>query len=376
MTDFEHVILFLPAEDIIPIEELFELTGLENVSLIEDAAGQFAEYRIEWADVSLRVSALDSGSQATALKDFMQGVDELLLGRKDKKAQKVWRRTERMVLALQCEVRPTWDKERKAQHLLQGIMEFYDYAFMWVNGTLYNENGNLEVGHEQSKAKYWQQEQVIEEEGVVLERKKRSIEQLKLEKIPFIPHLPILVLDEECRLRPLEEVVQRAIALNLVSRFADGADRAWFEERVAYYQIQAAITAEEWEFVRKPDPLDYIIIKFSRRMESYWLLLWALGYVKQLHLPEEFCPVEFANQIIDSRTYEQFLAEAVLRPQDELLDMADLYYRYHWALVDAELYGRKAPHGLEQPVVYERHYALNWLIGYKEQVWDLVTTDT
>ncbi|WP_371258328.1 DUF4272 domain-containing protein [Bradyrhizobium sp. WSM471] len=24
----------------------------------------------------------------------------------------------------------------------------------------------------------------------------------------------------------------------------------------------------------------------------------------------------------------------------------------------------------------ERHYALNWLIGYHEQAWDNVTTDT
>ena len=27
-------------------------------------------------------------------------------------------------------------------------------------------------------------------------------------------------------------------------------------------------------------------------------------------------------------------------------------------------------------VVYERHYALNWLIGYCDQSWDEVTTDT
>ena len=27
-------------------------------------------------------------------------------------------------------------------------------------------------------------------------------------------------------------------------------------------------------------------------------------------------------------------------------------------------------------VVMERHYALNWLIGYSDQEWDDVTTDT
>jgi uncharacterized protein DUF4272 len=31
---------------------------------------------------------------------------------------------------------------------------------------------------------------------------------------------------------------------------------------------------------------------------------------------------------------------------------------------------------LDSGVVYERHYALNWLIGYMGREWDDVTTDT
>lgn len=38
--------------------------------------------------------------------------------------------------------------------------------------------------------------------------------------------------------------------------------------------------------------------------------------------------------------------------------------------------GRDAPAGLEKGVVKERHYALNWLVGYMDQAWDDVTTDT
>jgi hypothetical protein len=34
------------------------------------------------------------------------------------------------------------------------------------------------------------------------------------------------------------------------------------------------------------------------------------------------------------------------------------------------------PAGLHPGVLYERHYALNWLIGYCDQEWDEVTTDT
>ncbi|MEL6525849.1 MAG: DUF4272 domain-containing protein, partial [Chloroflexota bacterium] len=68
--------------------------------------------------------------------------------------------------------------------------------------------------------------------------------------------------------------------------------------------------------------------------------------------------------------------EARLRPKSEILDALDLHFRYHWALVDAELYGNKAPAGLIQDVVYQRHYALNWMLDIHGQAWDAVTTDT
>ena len=38
--------------------------------------------------------------------------------------------------------------------------------------------------------------------------------------------------------------------------------------------------------------------------------------------------------------------------------------------------GKSAPSGLDPGVVQERHQALNWLIGYMDQHWDDVSTDT
>jgi len=73
---------------------------------------------------------------------------------------------------------------------------------------------------------------------------------------------------------------------------------------------------------------------------------------------------------------DRFVAQAALRPAGELLDAADLIYRYHWATREAELRGREPPAGLDPGVVMERHYALNWLIGYLGLDWDEVSTDT
>jgi hypothetical protein len=48
----------------------------------------------------------------------------------------------------------------------------------------------------------------------------------------------------------------------------------------------------------------------------------------------------------------------------------------NWACVNARVKGEAPSAGLNQSVVYERHYALNWLIKYMDQEWDKVSTDT
>ncbi|WP_338398753.1 DUF4272 domain-containing protein [Persicobacter psychrovividus] len=65
-----------------------------------------------------------------------------------------------------------------------------------------------------------------------------------------------------------------------------------------------------------------------------------------------------------------------MRSKEEILDQADLILRLDWACVNARVKNEVAPGGLNSSVVYERHYALNWLIKYLNQDWDNVSTDT
>lgn len=73
---------------------------------------------------------------------------------------------------------------------------------------------------------------------------------------------------------------------------------------------------------------------------------------------------------------KKFIANAHLRQLSEILDQTDFIYRYDWATVNARIKKLTAPAGLDAGVVMERHRALNWLIGYMNQDWDNVTTDT
>ena len=63
------------------------------------------------------------------------------------------------------------------------------------------------------------------------------------------------------------------------------------------------------------------------------------------------------------------MAQVELRDIEEILDEADLIYRYDWACVDARMKQLDAPAGLNSSVVVERHGALNWLIQ-RDGDWD------
>src|SRR6266700_3223055 len=112
------------------------------------------------------------------------------------------------------------------------------------------------------------------------------------------------------------------------------------------------------------------------RYEAANALLWSLGFVDRLDGPRNPCdPAQLAPLILN-QSREQFLAKAKLRPVPEILDQADLIYRYRWALVDARLHGRPAPAGLSDDVAMERHQAFNWLMEHAEIGWDDISLDT
>jgi hypothetical protein len=118
------------------------------------------------------------------------------------------------------------------------------------------------------------------------------------------------------------------------------------------------------------------MINFMGRYESLWVLLGALGRAEVLGAPTSICDVRRAVRMVLDIPSEDLIQGAKSRPISEILDEADLIYRYDWAVVDARIKGKEAPGNLNPGVVYERHYALNWLIGYMGQEWDYVTTDT
>jgi hypothetical protein len=209
------------------------------------------------------------------------------------------------------------------------------------------------------------------------ERKERSEQLLKALNVPVNPSLPRVESEAEARHRQATDVAKRALALHAVISAAHDEDReslvAWLKDEVLW----ESVSPKEKEFLQIKSPARQEVIMATWRVESLWVLLWALGKVEKLILPREICDMELLQEIMSAAvtTPLEFATDATLRSSSEILDAMDLIYRIDWAVVDARLLDHDVPGGFDPGVVYERHYALNWLTCYSED-WDDVTTDT
>ena len=212
--------------------------------------------------------------------------------------------------------------------------------------------------------------------SAAVERKSRSEALLLREGVPVNTYLPPIEDVSAVTRRSREEIAWRAMALLVVAIKGEGLEQPVVTKIVDEYRLRAHFTPKELAFIQDSSPTEHERVQFLWRYEAAWTLLWALGYVESLNKPTAICNVKFAVGILRERSSAQFISDAKLRPIESVLDEADLIYRYHWAVVDARIKAEPAPVALEPDVIMERHYALNWLIGYMDQDWDEISTDT
>lgn len=210
-------------------------------------------------------------------------------------------------------------------------------------------------------------------------RKENSEKILEENNIKINRNLPCIESENETTLRTPKEIAQRVSALAVVNLVAFNSIEP--EEATDYlqnYNLWDFTTEKEKEFLA--NPTDDKKANESWKCEGIWVLIWALNKIETLDFPDEFCDLENIDPddypVGQDKDPNIFIDSIVsIRSKSEILDVNDLYYRFNWACVDERINGREIE-GINPGIVYERQYALNWLINYMEQDWDYITCDT
>ena len=239
--------------------------------------------------------------------------------------------------------------------------------------------GNCEVDsiNVEAELKYFESElnSILDDQQ---ERRKKSEEICLSKNIPIYKNPNSLFVESETtvKLKTKDEVVDRAIALCYLELKSESAEKSLLSDFDKKYSVMSKLTPLEKSFALNEKPTEQEMVNANWRAESFHLLLWSLGYIDTLNYPSELCNIGDTAGILFSKTEQKFREKATLRSKAEILDQADLILRYNWACVSARIQNQQAPGGLNPSVVYERHYALNWLICFQNQEWDNVTTNT
>ncbi len=208
-------------------------------------------------------------------------------------------------------------------------------------------------------------------------RKSKSEKKLETLSVPINKFLPYVEAEKHIEIRSKEEIVNRIIPLTLAAAKALGAPADYLAETIKEFQAEALFTNEEQQFMNSATiQQEQDKINFSWKLECIWVMLWAIDLIPELGMADQTCDVDLLLDIVLKSSRRELLDQATVKPKHLILDELDFIYRAHWAVRDAQLNGTEVPAALDEGVVYERHYALNWLIHYMNQTWDEISTDT
>jgi len=331
-----------------------------------------APIELEWPDVHVRINRMDRGSAGLAqhLEGF-QGYAWKLAGQEmDARVHELLERIARTHHVLGIIIEPGFDDGGKVWALVRGLASAHGGLVFW-NSSILDPQLRYYLastgGHDPAAE--------LPVLPSALERKARSEARLQAMGVPFVTHLPAVPGDEEAVLRNGRDVALRAAALMVVAFRGEGMEQARAVSILREVGMWDAASPKEQAFLMEMHPQKQELVNFRWRYEALWVMPWALGHV-DLGPPTVICDVPKAAGLIRELGLREMVGAAKLRALSEILDELDFTYRCHWAVVDARVNDKEAPGGVDPGVVYERHYALNWLTVHGRAEWDDVSTDT
>lgn len=225
------------------------------------------------------------------------------------------------------------------------------------------------------------EEIVVDKKAV--ERREKSNTKIKNMGIACLENLPTREDAQGQKLKSLDVICKRAIACLLSTQIAcDINENGNYEEsKELFTKLLKEFSVEEYLndkekriFNGEYTPQDAIDVTWT--YEAYWSLVWVLGLIEDISLPSNICDCEKAIKLVgDNKNFDEFKSKCKLRDVNEILDMLDLYYRYHWACEEKRINPNTDIGNLNPDVVIERRRGLEWLFAIEDD-WFKILLDT
>lgn len=213
---------------------------------------------------------------------------------------------------------------------------------------------------------------------------RRNINNQKIKKmgIACLEQLPVIESSSEVHLKDIDTICKKAIATLIVTQLAIDASNGNYEsskdhfsQAIIQYDVGNYFNEKEKKVLNR-EYTEQDLIDVVWEYEVYWALVWGLGLVNDISMPDDICNCDIAIKLVfGCKTYNEFRNKVKLRNIEEVLDMLDLHYRYHWATTENRI-NPDTPIGTLNPeVVVERRRGLEWLVSNEED-WYNISLDT
>lgn len=182
---------------------------------------------------------------------------------------------------------------------------------------------------------------------------------------------PVQLDEKNVELRPVEDIVGRAAALLLTSLTAmayttpseyaspSSWSMALAEKMDRQYAVKSYLTNKEKAYLARPTPDKHE--SFLAGSEACAMLLWGIGLTDP-GWPSQKTDLRALSDLFKTGSYSLMLKLARPRESAVLADMHDLIRRLHYATVFSPAEELEKTQ-VDADVVYERHYAINWMLG-------------
>jgi hypothetical protein len=402
----EHFAFYSSAYESLPEDHMRALAGDAEFA-VKDSAEGGRSYVYTWPNMSITCNEMPAPQLPNHLQGFAGWVQRIYQGNPDARGLAILQRLRDTRLIVGMVVEPLRDDAGVAEQLLSTLSNGLD-ALLFFDSAIYDKNAILLLGPDGS----FDEQAVIgnqpndrikadvqlppdptfqpsEEQKARLERVNAI---LQARKVPTLSY-PLYINDAaNTKLHDAQDVARRVLVLSAVTLRADGGSRAKAVEVIEQRELWLYVSPEERAFLDTEDADSEQAQKLLWRLEALWVLVWALGEIKELDWPSQMCDVQtLVTLLMLFEDNDDFIAKAKLRDASEILDATHLTMLTHWAIRDAWVHRRSIPMDLDWSasaemvsvqqcptvgVVAERHHALNWLTCFQDAEWDDVDTPT